>query len=54
MVAIVMSSGVTSLPEMLENTIRHNKMEAVMTKNRIRQNGGNCDATGCDVTAIKS
>jgi len=54
MVAIVMSSGVTSLPEMLKNTIRHNKMEAVMTKNRIRQNGGNCDATGCDVTAIKS
>jgi len=25
-------------------------MTAVVTKNRIRQNGGSCDVTRCDVT----
>ena len=50
MVAIVMSSDVTSSPEMLKNSICYNNLTAVVTKNRIRQNGGSCDVTRCDVT----
>jgi len=42
----------------VKNTNRYKKMTSlvtfIVTKNSMRQNGGDCDAIGCDVTCVRS